>query len=67
MYVCVCNAVTDTHIKAAVDEGASTMRDLREKLDVATCCGKCGTCAKQVLNKALEDQWQAIEAVAAIA
>lgn len=67
MFVCVCNAVTDTHIKSAVEDGASTLADLRDQLDVATCCGKCAGCAKQVLNEALTEQWQAIEAVAAIA
>ncbi|MFL0797877.1 MAG: bacterioferritin-associated ferredoxin [Cellvibrionaceae bacterium] len=66
MYVCVCNAVTDSHIKVAVAEGASTMRDLRNQLDVATCCGKCGTCAKKVLNEALDEKWEKID-VAAIA
>ncbi len=66
MYVCVCNAVTDNHIKTAVADGASNMRDLREQLDVATCCGKCGSCAKKVLNEALDKKWETIN-MAAIA
>ena len=52
MYVCICNSVTDGQIKQAVEEGASSMRDLRKSLKVATCCGRCATCARQVLNEA---------------
>lgn len=53
MYVCLCHAVTDKDIKRAVEEGACTMRDLRNGLQVATQCGRCGQCAKACLNQAL--------------
>lgn len=49
MYVCVCRAVTDKQIKRAVEEGARSMRDLRERLGVCSACGKCGPCAKELL------------------
>ncbi len=39
MYVCVCNAVTDKDIIQAAEKDASSLSDLREELNVATCCG----------------------------
>lgn len=62
MYVCICRAVTDKEIRAAIAEGARTMRDLRRKLGVCTECGKCGACARGIL----EDQQSAKTAQAAL-
>lgn len=50
MYVCICNAVTDREIEAAVDAGARRVRDLRKALGVAGCCGKCAPQAKEILQ-----------------
>lgn len=56
MYVCLCNNVTDTHIHQLVRaEGVTTMRELREHLGVATQCGKCAKCAKDVLREAVSE------------
>jgi bacterioferritin-associated ferredoxin len=52
MYVCVCRAVTDGEIRAAVDQGVRTMRELRQGLGVASQCGKCGQCALRLLRQA---------------
>ena len=41
MYVCICNAVTDSEIAQAVGNGAVTMAHLEDTLLVGTCCGKC--------------------------
>ena len=38
MIVCVCKALSDRHIRAAVDDGATCMRDLTCDLGVGTCC-----------------------------
>jgi bacterioferritin-associated ferredoxin len=54
MIVCVCNNISDREIRQAVDLGLSSMAELRRDLGVATCCGKCGSCAKQVLNAHLD-------------
>ena len=54
MIVCVCNNISDREIRQAVDLGLTTMAELREDLGVATCCGKCASCAKQVLAEHLE-------------
>jgi bacterioferritin-associated ferredoxin len=54
MIVCVCNNISDREIRQAVDLGLSSMAELRRDLGVATCCGKCASCAKQVLTAHLE-------------
>jgi bacterioferritin-associated ferredoxin len=54
MYVCVCNAITDSEIRGAADLGARTLDDLSATLGVATCCRRCADCATGVLNKHLE-------------
>jgi bacterioferritin-associated ferredoxin len=51
MYVCICRAVTEGEIKAALDEGIRTMRELRQGLGVASECGKCGRCALRLLRQ----------------
>ena len=52
MYICLCKGVTDHQIRAAIAEGACSMRDLRAALDVANQCGKCGRDCKSLLNEA---------------
>lgn len=55
MIVCVCNNVSDRKIRQAVDDGVTTMTELRAEFGVGACCGKCHSCAKQVLRDALEE------------
>jgi bacterioferritin-associated ferredoxin len=50
MYVCICQQVTDREIKQAIENGACTIRDLKEQLGVATQCGKCCECACDILK-----------------
>jgi bacterioferritin-associated ferredoxin len=54
MIVCVCKAVSDRHIRAAVKDGANSLRDLTRDLGVGTCCGKCLPEAKAALCAALD-------------
>lgn len=54
MIVCVCNNVSDRKIRQAAEEGMTTLADLRKHLDVGTCCGKCHSCAKEVLRECRE-------------
>lgn len=54
MYVCLCNAVTDRHIREAVADGCGSMRDLQTTLGVAARCGKCAPCAREVLSDAMQ-------------
>lgn len=53
MYVCICNAVTERDIGSAVAEGCGSLRELREQLGVGACCGRCTSCARDVLNNSL--------------
>ncbi len=56
MYVCLCKAVTDHQIHEAVAQGCNTMRSLQRELGVASTCGKCAPCARDVMNDALREQ-----------
>lgn len=50
MYVCVCQGITDRQVREAIDRGARKLRDLREELGLCTDCGKCGPCARELLQ-----------------
>ena len=52
MYICICNGITDREIKACVEQGASCMADLQRELGVATRCGRCRSCAEELLSEA---------------
>lgn len=54
MIICVCNAVSERHIRAAVKDGATCMRDLARDLGVGTCCGKCVPEARSALSANLD-------------
>lgn len=49
MYVCICNAVTESDIRAARDRGIDSLEQLREATGVASCCGACEESAHDVL------------------
>jgi len=49
MYICICNAVTERQVHAAVDAGATTLSDLQFELGVASCCGCCAETAQEYL------------------
>lgn len=53
MYVCLCKGITDHQIRAEVQQGADTLRDVSRRLGVATQCGKCAGCARQVIREAV--------------
>jgi bacterioferritin-associated ferredoxin len=50
MIVCVCNNVSDSRIRLAVEQGMASLKELRNNLEVGNCCGKCLVCARQVLR-----------------
>lgn len=52
MYICICNAITDKHIRKEVANGACRMRDLNQRLGICSDCGKCGKHAHKVLREA---------------
>jgi bacterioferritin-associated ferredoxin len=56
MIVCVCNNISDREIRQAVDVGISSMPELHRELGVGTCCGKCVSYAREVLNEHLNSK-----------
>lgn len=53
MYVCVCNAVTESDIHHAAAQGARRVRDLRVSLGVTADCARCACAAKCCLDQAV--------------
>tara|TARA_R110002124_G_scaffold101997_3_gene249859 strand:- start:6492 stop:6695 length:204 start_codon:yes stop_codon:yes gene_type:complete len=58
MYVCLCKGITDTQIRAAITDGASSLREVRNTLGVASQCGKCGIQTREILRETLVDNLQ---------
>lgn len=56
MYVCICRAITDNEIRQQVNQGASTLREVGQKLGVGTQCGKCSKHARSVIREAMSDR-----------
>lgn len=52
MYVCVCQAVTDRQIRECARQGAASVKELRRRLGVASQCGRCAPCARDILQEA---------------
>ena len=53
MYICLCKAVTDYDIEAAVRAGARTMHEVQQLLAVSTGCGTCASAAQMVIDQTL--------------
>jgi bacterioferritin-associated ferredoxin len=51
MYICLCNAITEGQVKACAERGACTLEDLASELGVGSGCGRCRTCAAEVLDQ----------------
>lgn len=51
MYVCICRQITDTQIREVCRQGNSRFADLRDKLGLASECGKCGKHARSIVNE----------------
>ncbi|MDS1139869.1 (2Fe-2S)-binding protein [Pusillimonas sp. SM2304] len=49
MFICICNAITERQVQAAVAEGAASLSDLQGQLGVASCCGCCAETASEYL------------------
>ena len=50
MYICICKAITDTQIRAAVDNGANSVCKLRKKFGLASSCGSCVEMTESILK-----------------
>lgn len=56
MYVCVCNAVTDSDIHNAVVGGVRNLRQLKRATGCSSTCGCCRQEATDVLQQALSEK-----------
>lgn len=55
MYVCVCNAVTDSDIRKAVGNGVRNMRQLSQATGCSSTCGCCREMAVEILQQTLAE------------
>ena len=58
MYVCLCKGITDSQIRAAIEDGANSFKEVRNTLGVASQCGKCGILTREILRETLLDSSQ---------
>jgi bacterioferritin-associated ferredoxin len=56
MIVCLCKAVSDRQIRAAVNNGTTGVRELARDVGLGTCCGKCLPEAQAIIAKTLAAQ-----------
>jgi bacterioferritin-associated ferredoxin len=56
MIVCVCKAVSDGHIRSAVNGGVCSVRELSRQTGLGTCCGKCVPEARATLADCLAER-----------
>ena len=54
MYVCVCHGVSDKQLHRAVEAGVRSFEQLQACTGVATCCGACEPCAREILEDKLD-------------
>jgi bacterioferritin-associated ferredoxin len=64
MYICICNAVTDSDIRQAVDGGVRNLRQLKQQTGCSTGCGNCQQAAREALNDALRERRDFLTVVA---
>jgi bacterioferritin-associated ferredoxin len=53
MIVCICKAVSDRQIRAAVKGGTTRLTELSRQTGLGTCCGKCLPEARRTLTDSL--------------
>ena len=51
MFVCICNGVTDSQIREALADGATSLEDLHDELGVASQCGSCSEHALSLIHE----------------
>jgi bacterioferritin-associated ferredoxin len=54
VFICICNGITEKHIRDAVCCGADDLGELRAQLGVGAGCGTCTAFAEQILSETIE-------------
>jgi bacterioferritin-associated ferredoxin len=62
MIVCLCHRVSDRDIAAAVCSGTDNFEVLQDDLRVASSCGCCHDCAREVFDAACAERRRSAEA-----
>ena len=57
MYVCVCRAVTEQQVRAAIDRGATTVDAVCRQCCAGDDCGAC----HETIEDLIEERWGAAE------
>lgn len=52
MIVCLCHRISDRDIRFAVQQGTTCFEVLQDQSRVASSCGSCGDCAREVFDAA---------------
>ncbi|MEZ5555319.1 (2Fe-2S)-binding protein [Haliea sp.] len=55
MFICLCRGVTDSAIRAEVQQGAVCYEDIQARLEVGTCCGTCKDSAEEVIAETVAE------------
>ena len=58
MYVCLCHGISETRLQQAIHEGARSFEQLQSCTGVATCCGACEPCAREMLDTEMAPRTQ---------
>jgi bacterioferritin-associated ferredoxin len=51
MFVCLCNLLTDSHVRAAAEAGASRPSQVYEACGCSPQCGCCGPTLRQLVDE----------------
>lgn len=51
MIVCVCRRVSDRDIERALHAGAASFEEVQLETGAGTCCGRCGDCARALVER----------------
>lgn len=54
MILCLCHRVSDRDIRRSVADGVHNFEVLQDETRVASACGSCHDCARQVFDEALQ-------------
>lgn len=56
MYLCLCNALRENEVSAAIQDGASSIKEVYGKLGCKPICGKCVPYVKENMLSICGDQ-----------
>ncbi len=56
MIICICKCVSDREIRRLVDEGATSLADIRRETELGTQCGKCACEARRMVRELTDNQ-----------